>query len=135
MGAPDVLARLSALGVRLSREGEAIRAVPRSALTEEARDLIRAHKTELLAALPAADGGNPLPDATAEARRQLVLAKLAERPGSRYAAIADPEANPDAVTLTLAIRGVATCELRIPRKKYDPFLLLKLVERHGGTIH
>ena len=51
MGAPDVLARLSALGVRLTREGEAIRAAPRSALTDEARALIQAHKAEILAAL------------------------------------------------------------------------------------
>lgn len=51
MGAPDVLARLSALGVRLTREGEAIRAAPRSALTDEARSLIQTYKGELLAAL------------------------------------------------------------------------------------
>ena len=51
MGAHDVLARLSALGVRLTREGEVIRAAPRSALTDEARALIRAHKLEILAAL------------------------------------------------------------------------------------
>ena len=43
--------------------------------------------------------------------------------------------------LALAIRGAfpdggtVTCELAIPRAKYDPFLLLDLIERHGGTIH
>lgn len=52
MGAPDLIARLSALGVRLSREGDGIRVAPRSALTDEARTLIREHKAELLAALP-----------------------------------------------------------------------------------
>ena len=56
MGAPDVLAQLSALGVRLSREGDTLLASPRSALTDELRALIRAHKPELLAALPAAPG-------------------------------------------------------------------------------
>jgi hypothetical protein len=51
MGALGLLAHLSALGVRLTREGDAIRAAPRTALTDEARTLIRAHKAELLAAL------------------------------------------------------------------------------------
>ena len=141
MGTPDVLARLSALGVQLSREGEAIRAAPSSALTDEARDLIRAHKAELLAALPAAGGDDPLPDAAAAARPPRVLAMLVERPGVRYAVLTDTEADPEAVVLALAIRGAmpdgatVTCELRIPRAKYDPFLLLELIERHGGTVH
>lgn len=129
MGAPDVLSRLSALGVRLTREGEAIRAAPKSALTDEARALIREHKSEILAALAAA----PLPDLAAEARRQRVLAMLAERPGIRYAVVVDnPDTDP--VILALAIQGVGTCELRIPRAKYDPFLLLDLIERHSGTV-
>jgi hypothetical protein len=132
MGAPDVLARLSVLGVRLTREGDAIRAMPRSALTDEARALIREHKAELLETLSSDD--DALPDAAAEARRQRVLARLAERPGIRYAVLTDTEADPEAVILALAIRGIATCELRIPREKYDPFLLLELIERHGGTV-
>jgi len=82
-----------------------------------------------------AGASDTLPDPATESRRQLVLAKLAERPRSRYAVIADPESDPGAVILALAIRGVATCELRIPREKYDPFLLLELVERYGGTVH
>jgi hypothetical protein len=141
VGAPDVLARLSALGVWLTREGEAIRAAPRSALTDEARSLIRAHKGELLAALGDKGEGDVLPDPAAEARRQRVLAMLADRPGIRYAVLTDTEADPEAVILTLAIRralpdgGTVTCELAIPRAKYRPFLLLELVERHGGTVH
>ena len=75
-----------------------------------------------------------LPDPRAEARRQRVIAMLAERPGVRYAVLTDTEADPEAVILALAIRGVATCELRIPRAKYDPFLLLDLIDRHGGTV-
>jgi hypothetical protein len=139
MGAPDLLARLSALGIRLTREGDTIRATPRSVLTDEARALIREHKSELLESLTGADYAPP--DAVAEARRHRVLAMLAGRPDTRYAALTDTEANPEAVILALAIRGVppdgsaVTCELAIPREKYDAFLLLKLVERHGGTVH
>lgn len=35
----------------------------------------------------------------------------------------------------LAIRGKATCELRISSDMYDPFLLLDLIERYGGIAH
>ncbi len=30
---------------------------------------------------------------------------------------------------------LATCEFHIPRDRYDPFLLLDLIERHGATVH
>ena len=55
MGALDVLNHLSALGVRLTRSGEAILATPRSSLTDEARAFIRQHKTELLTVLSGID--------------------------------------------------------------------------------
>lgn len=77
----------------------------------------------------------PIPDPAAESRRLRVLALLAEQPEVRYALTVDELADPQAVTLTLAIRGVGTCELRIPREKYDPFLLLELIERRGATLH
>lgn len=70
MGAPDLIARLSALGLRLAREGDGIRVAPRAALTDEARSLIRAHKAELLQVLAAAD---PIPAPATEASRQREL--------------------------------------------------------------
>ncbi len=74
-------------------------------------------------------------DPAAEARRERVLAMLEKSPGIKYALVTDSEIDPQAVLLTLAIRDRATCELRIPREKYDPFLLMTLIDRHGGTIH
>lgn len=41
----------------------------------------------------------------------------------------------DDVILTVAIRGLGTCELAIPKAKFDPWRLLELVERHGATTH
>lgn len=76
-----------------------------------------------------------LPDPRSEARRQRVVEMLDAHPTARYALVTDMDADPEAVILTLAIRGQATCELRIPRDRYDPFLLLDLIERHGGTVH
>lgn len=81
MGAPDLLARLSALGVRLSREGDGIRVAPRSALTDEARTLIREHKAELLAALAEPEiftftpPGDPANDTEALAERAAIMAE------------------------------------------------------------
>ena len=99
--------------------------------------VIREHKPGILAELRAANDTayDTLPDPAAEARRQRVLGMLAERPDIRYAVLTDTQSDPEAVILALAIRGRATCELRIPRGKYDPFLLLELIERHGSTVH
>lgn len=87
------------------------------------------------------DGANELlSDPAMEARRRRVLAMLAERPGIRYAVVVDnPDTDP--VIVALGIRGAmpdgstVTCELRVPRAKFDPFLLLDLIGRHGGTVH
>ncbi len=51
MGALDLLNSLQKRGLRLSATGECLRAEPKAAITDEARNLIRAHKAELLAAL------------------------------------------------------------------------------------
>ncbi len=73
--------------------------------------------------------------AEAEARRQRLLAMLAEHPEARYALVTDLESDPEAVILAIAIRGRATCEFQIPREKYDGILLMELIEKHCGTLH
>lgn len=70
-----------------------------------------------------------------EARRLRTLAMLDANPGARYAVLTDMHADPEAVIVALAIRDRATCELRIPRAKWDGVLFLELLERHAGTIH
>ncbi len=99
--------------------------------------VIRERKAELLDELRAANDGayEALPDAAAEGRRQRVLAMLRESPTVRYAVVTDTDSDPDAVIVALAIRGRATCELLIPRDRYDGVLLLDLIERHSGTVH
>ena len=52
MSAPVVLAQLEAAGVRVSRRGDKLLAEPKAAVTAPLLTLIRAHKGELLAALP-----------------------------------------------------------------------------------
>ena len=123
MGASDLLGRLALAGVRLSVVGpDKLAAEPREALTEELRTLIREHKPELIEALAPVSQGQEL-------RRQRVLAKLKAEPDKKRVAIFDPDADRDFVICTLAIRGVGTCELRIPRDRYDPCLILDAMAR------
>jgi len=123
MGASDLIGRLALAGVRLARIGEdRIAAEPREALTDELRNLIRQNKAELLSALEPADRGREL-------RRQRVLAKLKAEPDKQRVAIFDPDFDRDFVLCTLAIRDVGTCELRIPRDRYDPWLVLEAMGR------
>ena len=74
-------------------------------------------------------------DPAAEARRQRVLAMLAENPNVRRAVVVD-NADADPVLVAVGIRDVATFELVIPAARFDAFKLLELIERHGGaTVH
>lgn len=78
-------------------------------------------------------GDDPMPDPAAEARRQRVLAKLTANPALRLAVVCDAEGDP--VPMAVAIRGKGACEVNIPAARFDPFALIELVGRHGGTIH
>ena len=71
-----------------------------------------------------------------EKRRQRVIAMLEAAPETKRAIYADDTSDPDNVILTVAVRACQqTCELLIPKAKYDPWRLLELIERHGGTEH
>jgi hypothetical protein len=59
---------------------------------------------------------------------------LAANPSARYALVTDTQTDPEDVVVVLAIRGRGTCELHIPRDKYDGLLLLDMIERYGVTV-
>ena len=114
----EVLDRLHQRGIRLKAEGDRLIAESASALTDDARTLIRDHKPELLKLLERED------------RRQRVLEMLADAPPeASYAYLTDDKSDPEHVILALAIRGVGTCELSIPRDRYDPFLLMEMLDK------
>jgi hypothetical protein len=64
-----------------------------------------------------------------EQRREKVLRMLEESPKIQRAFVTDTMSDRDNVILTLAIRSAGTCELEIPKRKYDPFLFLAIIER------
>jgi hypothetical protein len=51
MAAPDILNKLESMGLRLEKRGGSIWVEPRDRITDSVRELIRAHKAELLKAL------------------------------------------------------------------------------------
>lgn len=71
-------------------------------------------------------------DEQSETRRQKVLALLDAKPGITRAMVTDDETEPEFVILTVAIRGIGTADIRVPRISYDPFRLLELLARHNA---
>ena len=67
---------------------------------------------------------------SSDERIKMMVAKLESEHGLRYAMETHNNAEPEAVILTLAIRGKGACELRIPKSRYDAIALLELIEKH-----
>ena len=91
---------------------------------------LRLRKAELVAFLNAEAVNND----PAERRRCEVLAMLEANPRITHAIVTDDEAEADCVIVTVAIRGIGTCDLRIPREKYDGLAVLQLIEEHTGAV-
>lgn len=120
----DALATLVRAGLTVEGAGDKLLVQPRHLLTDELREMIRAHKPDILGALQAANENPAMED-----RRHRVRAMLDAQPGIRYAIeVADPDADP--VVVTVGIRGAATFDMEIPRHSFDPFLLIELLDRH-----
>lgn len=81
--------------------------------------------TIAVANLPEAANSTPVDE-----RLERVVGKLHGDPGLHYAVEAHEGIEPEAVILTVAIRGKAACDLRIPKSRYDAFALMELIEQH-----
>ena len=131
MGAPDVLKTLRNMGLTIEIRAGQVLVSPRASITEAARQMIREHREELLAMV---SGDTEAPtDPAVESRRQRVLALLAANPQARLAVYADGDTEGPHVPVAVAIRGVATLEVLLPKSRFDPFKLLELVERYNGA--
>lgn len=122
MNTPEILQRITAAGVTLAARGGNIVASPRSSVTPEVLELIKAHKRELLAAIQ-----SPL---IARA-----VQMLRERPGDVRAVVGKPQSNGRCL-VAVAIRNPdGSIESCLLDARIDPFALLELVERHGARVH
>lgn len=125
MGAPDLILELRRKGYSIREDGGYLDISPANNLPPELVLSIRQSKAEILTELQR--------EARAEWRRQKVIAMLEAAPGTQRAIYADTDSDPHNVILTVAVRHPigATCEMLIPKEKYDAWRLLELIERLG----
>ncbi len=129
MGAPDLIFELRRKGYSIRADGGYLDISPADNLSPDLVKTIRQSKAEILTELQR--------EARAEWRRQKVIAMLEAAPGTQRAVFVDTDSDPHNVILAVAVRHPtpATCEMLIPKAKYDPWRLLELIERHGATTH
>ena len=128
MGANDLIFELRSKGYSIRADGGYLDISPADNLPPELVKTIRQSKAEILTELQR--------EARAEWRRQKVIKMLDAAPGTQRAIYTDTDSDPHYVILTVAVRACQqTCELLIPKAKYDPWRLLELIERHGATTH
>lgn len=128
MGAPDLIFELRRKGYSIRVDGGNLDISPADNLPPDLVQTIRQSKAEILIELQR--------EAQAEWRRQKVIAMLEAAPGTQRAIYSDNDSDPYNVILTVAVRSCQqTCEMLIPKTKYDPWRLLELIERHEQTTH
>jgi hypothetical protein len=138
-----IIRNATADGVELRVSGGSLKASgDREALTRWL-PIIRENKPEILSALQGAandDSAQPAPphadrgtdqDPRKDAERiAKVVATLEVDPALRYAVDTHADVDLEEVILSVAVRGKGTCEVRIPKSRYDGFALLELIEKH-----
>lgn len=131
MEAASLLACLQTAGLTVTRTGDQLIVAPRDRITDELRSVIRQRKGELLSLITAGSPNESQPCATdagpwagcvalspvQEAARQDVLARLAANPTVKRSFVTRFEY--DTLIVTLAVRGIGTCELKIPAERFN----------------
>jgi hypothetical protein len=124
MGAPDLIFELRRKGYSIRVDGGYLDISPADNLPPEFVQQLKQSKTEILTELQR------------ETRRQKVTAMLEAAPDKQRSVYTDMVSDPHNVILTVAVRSCQqTCEMLIPKAKYDAWRLLELIERHGQTTH
>ena len=124
MGAPDMIFELRSNGYSIKADGRYLDISPADDLPDELVQQLKQHKPEILTALQL--------EQQQEARREKVLAMLDTDPKLKRAIHADTDSDRNNVILAIAIRHVATCEMLVPKAKYDAWQLLALVDKAGA---
>ena len=117
MEAIEIIEYLREQNFIVKADGEFLELSPPEKITEELIKRLRKHKPAILAELKR------------EERRVKVLTILAGNPETQRAFVTDTESDSDNVIITIAIRNQYTLEMTIPKHKYDPFMLLELIEK------
>jgi ribosomal protein L15E len=127
MGAPNLIIELRQKGYSIRADGGYLDISP-SDLPPDLVQQLKQSKSEILAELQKEE--------KVEWRRQKVIAMLKAEPDTPRAIYVDADSDPHNVILTIAVRECRqTCEMLVDRRKYDSFVLLKLMEKHSKTMH
>ncbi len=117
---------LDALGVTFQADDDklVVRA-PMGVIDSQTDARLKQEKPQLIAELT---------EAAMESRYQELMEMMDEdTQRKKYYWLTDTKSNPRFVILAGAIRGVADYfEMRIPRERYDPFLLMKSIQEMEG---
>ena len=119
MEAIELIEYLREQNFTVKADGDFLELSPPEKMTEELINRLRKIKPAIIAEL------------RREQRLENVLKMLEERPEIQRAFVTDTESDRHNVILTIAIRGQYSFELEIPKDRYDPFLLLEIIERGG----
>lgn len=117
MDATEILHDLQESGITIKTDGRFLELEPPEKITNELIERLRKHKPAIIQELKR------------EQRRERVLQMLEDNPAIKRAFVTDCEADPDHVILALAIRHVGSCEMTIPRPKYDAFAVLEVIKK------
>lgn len=98
-------------------DGDSLELSPAEKITHELIERLRKHKPAIIEELKR------------EQRREKVLRMLVENPETQRAFVTDTESDWHNVILTVAIKDRYSFEMHIPKSKYDPFMLLELLEK------
>jgi hypothetical protein len=96
--------------------------------------IIREQKSGIVDVLRRDTGDDLIKSTQSDAPVAKTVVSRQADPGLRYAVEAHDDDDPDAVILTVAIRGEAACEIRIPKSRYDAFALLELLDKHATRV-
>lgn len=109
--ATALIEEVQLLGIEIDAAGADLVLRPARAVPEWLIPQIKAAKPEILR----------------ELRRRQALHLLAKYPEDQRAYVVDADSDPERVLVLLALRGVGSCDLEIPRIKWDPFLFLSFL--------
>lgn len=133
MGANDLIFELRRKGYSIRADGGYLDIYPGDDLPPELVQQLTRRKAEILTEL---QREAEQVESQREARRQKVIAMLDAAPNTQRAIYTDTDSDPHNVILTVAVRACQqTCEMLIPKAKYDPWRLLELIGRHGQITH
>lgn len=128
MGAIDIIFKLRSDGYSISADGGYLDIFPADDLSPELVKQLKLGKPEILSALGREEKARAI-------RREKVLAMPEANPESLRALYTDTQSDLNNVILTVAIRGMATCEMYVSKKKFDAFQLLALIEASEQQTH